>query len=286
MIQIEHQFTKVNGLFLHSVAAGPTGGRLIVFLHGFPEFWYSWKEQIPFFAAQGFRVLAPDQRGYNLSERPAGIRAYRLEALAADIAALIQAAGRQSAIVVGHDWGGAVAWHLAKRYREQVERLVILNAPHPQAMRDDLRRNPLQWRRSAYMAFFQLPRLPEWLSSLAHWSPTCSALRHTSRPGTFTPADFQEYRRAWSQPGAFTAMLNWYRAALRFPAGYSTDPYIHVPTLILWGQKDAFLGIELARASQDLCGRSRLIIFHQASHWLQREEPEQVNHLIHTFISE
>jgi pimeloyl-ACP methyl ester carboxylesterase len=284
MAEIEHLFYKTNGIWLHTAAAGPQEGRLIIFLHGFPEFWYGWSEQIPFFAGEGFRVLAPDQRGYNISDRPKGIRSYNEEELVRDVVGLIEAAGREEAVIVGHDWGGAVAWWLAKRYPERVEKLVILNAPHWVAMAEDLSTNLAQLVRSLYIGFFQLPRIPEWLCSMGNWRLTARALRRTSLPRTFSRADINEYKRAWSQPGAFTTMLNWYRAVFRYPPQRPEDPYINVPTLILWGQHDAFLGSELARSSQNMCTNSRLVLIHNATHWVHKEKPEQVNNLIRSFL--
>jgi epoxide hydrolase 4 len=284
MAEIEHLFYKTNGIWLHTAAAGPREGRLIIFLHGFPEFWYGWSEQILFFAGEGFRVLAPDQRGYNLSDRPKGIRAYNEEELVRDVLGLIKAAGREKAVIVGHDWGGAVAWRLAKCYPECVEKLVILNAPHWVAMSQDLRTNLAQLMRSLYMGFFQLPRIPERLCSMGNWLLTACTLRRTSLPRTFSRADLKEYKRAWSQPGAFTAMLNWYRAVFRYPLQPPKDPYINVPTLILWGQRDAFLGCELARSSQNMCTNSRLVLIRNATHWVHKEKPEQVNSLIRSFV--
>ena len=285
MAEIEHQFYKTNGIWLHTVASGPQEGRLMIFLHGFPEFWYAWSEQIPYFSGEGFRVLAPDQRGYNLSDRPKGIRSYNEEELARDVLGLMDATGREKAVIVGHDWGGAVAWWLAKCYPERVEQLVIINSPHWMAFQEDLRTNLAQLLRSQYMGFFQLPRIPEWLCSLGNWAFTAQALRRTSLPRTFSRADLKEYRRAWSQPGAFTAMLNWYRAVLRYPPLRPENPYITVPTLIIWGQRDAFLGSELARASQNMCTNSRLVMIRNATHWVHKEKPEQVNRLIRSFLA-
>lgn len=286
MTGIEHRFVKVNDLWLHVVLAGPEQGPLMIFLHGFPEFWYGWKEQIEFFAAAGYRVAAPDQRGYNLSDRPAGVDSYRLDVLAQDVVGLIEALGRDRAVIAGHDWGGIVAWWLGKHFPERVERLIVMNAPHWLAFREDLERNPAQWARSSYALFFQIPRIPEGLYSLGRSIFMALALQLTSRPGTFSSGDLQQYRRAWGQPGALKAMLNWYRALLRRPPPYPDNPYVAVPTLILWGCRDRFLGTELARASAALCVKGRLVLFRGATHWLQHEEAQQVNQMILGFISQ
>ena len=199
-----------NGISLHAVAAGPANGPLVVLLHGFPEFWYGWRQQIAPLAASGLWIIAPDQRGYNLSDKPAGIPAYRLDTLADDMLGLADALGHRRFAVIGHDWGGVVAWHLASRNPERVTRAAILNAPHPGTLRRYARAHPRQALKSWYVAYFQLPYLPELgLRAGGFWGLR-RALRRTSRPGTFTTEDLRHYREAWAQPGALTAMLNWY----------------------------------------------------------------------------
>lgn len=265
---------------LHVVQAGPVDGPLVILLHGFPEFWYGWNAQIEPLAAAGYRVYAPDQRGYNLSDKPDGIAAYSIETLAADVVGLIDEAGRQKAVVVGHDWGAAVAWWVAATYPDRVERLVVLNVPHPAVMKRFASRDPGQMLRSWYIAFFQLPGLPERLSRQNNWSLMIHTLRSSSRPGTFSDADLEQYRRAWSQPGAFRSMVNWYRAVLRRPPTRSLAARITVPTLLIWGTRDRFLKREMAQPSIDLCDKGRVIFFENATHWVQHEEAERVTELI------
>jgi pimeloyl-ACP methyl ester carboxylesterase len=284
MQDYQHQFYQVNRLWLHTVTAGPEDGRLVIFLHGFPEFWYAWRNQICAFARAGYRVLAPDQRGYNLSDRPAGIAPYRIEELAQDVIELIAASGRERAILVGHDWGGAVAWWLAEKAPEKVERLVAINAPHRLAMQENLEHNPLQMARSSYGGFFQIPRLPEALYRMWGGFWPALALKLTSRRCAFSGEDLRLYRQAWLQPGAMTAMLNWYRALLRYRPPLPANPYISVPTLLLWGCQDRFLGSELAEMSVTYCIQARLVLFEHATHWLAHEEPHKVNQLIQAFI--
>lgn len=265
---------------LHVVQAGPDDGPLIVLLHGFPEFWYGWKHQIDALAEAGYCVWAPDQRGYNLSEKPNGIDAYGLDTLVADVIGLIDAAGRQKAVVVGHDWGAAVAWWTAVSHPERVERLVVLNVPHPIVMKRYASRNIGQMMRSWYIGFFQLPWLPETLSGAGNWSMFVRTLLSSSRPGTFRRADLQQYKAAWSQPGAVTAMINWYRASLRKPPARRPTVRVTVPTLLIWGTRDKFLKREMAQPSIDLCDNGRLVFLENASHWVQHEEAERVNDLI------
>jgi pimeloyl-ACP methyl ester carboxylesterase len=281
---MENRFVVTNGIRLHVIQAGPDSGPLLIFLHGFPEFWYGWRHQIGYFAEAGFRVWAPDQRGYNLSEKPKGVGAYRLDQLAADIVGLIDGAGRQKAFLVGHDWGGVVAWWIAKRSPERLERMVILNAPHGAALRKHLLRSPSQWFKSAYILFLQIPALPEAVARWRRWHLPVRALQRTSRPGTFTAEDLERYRQAWSQPGAYTGMINWYRAMLRRPPDYRAAPRIQVPTLLIWGARDQFLERELAQASIDLCSDGRLIVVEEATHWVQHEEAARVNAWIEAFL--
>ena len=281
--QLEHH-TVPTGLYggkpvnLHVVQAGPVDGPLLILLHGFPEFWYGWQHQIIPLAERGFRVWAPDQRGYNLSDKPAGVAAYTLDTLAADVVALIDAAGRQKAVVVGHDWGAAVAWWVAATQPTRVARLVVLNVPHPAVMKRFALRQPGQMLRSWYIGFFQLPWLPETLARLGNYSFLSRTLHSSSRPGTFSDNDLRWYRLAWS--GALPTMVHWYRAALRYPPARNTAIRITVPTLLIWGTQDRFLGRDMAQPSIDLCDTGRLIFFENATHWVQHEEPDRVTALI------
>ena len=216
--QFEHIPVTTNGITLHTVQAGPKDGRLLILLHGFPEFWLGWQKQIGYFAAQGWRVVVPDQRGYNLSEKPVGVGKYAVEILASDGVGLIQALGREQAWLVGHDWGAAVAWEMAIRYPERVVRLGILNVPHPDVMTRHLRGSFRQLLKSWYIFFFQIPGLPEWMLSRSHFSGLKRMLLTSGKVGTFQDEDLERYGTAWSQPGAITAMLNWYRCIFRSTA--------------------------------------------------------------------
>jgi pimeloyl-ACP methyl ester carboxylesterase len=281
---MEGRFVATHGIRLHVIQAGPESGPLLIFLHGFPEFWYGWRHQIDYFAEAGYRVWVPDQRGYNLSEKPEGVGAYRLDLLAADIVGLIDAAGRRTAFVVGHDWGAVVAWWIAEQHPERLERMAILNAPHGAVFQRHLLRSPTQWLRSSYILFLQIPVVPEALARLGQWRLPASALRRGSRPGTFTAEDLARYREAWSQPGAYTAMVNWYRALLRRPPRYPAHPRITVPTLLIWGARDPFLERAMAQPSIDLCDDGRLIVVEEATHWVQHEETRRVNAWIEAFF--
>lgn len=282
---LRHRTITTHGLHLHAVEAGPADGPLLIFLHGFPELWYGWHKQIDAFAEAGYRVLVPDQRGYNRSDKPKGVQAYNLDELALDIVGLIDEAGREKAHVVGHDWGGMVAWWLGIKHPERLEKLVLLNIPHPLVMQRNLRKNPVQRKRSWYMFFYQIPWLPERLLSRNRFDYLAKALRLTSRRGTFTDADLEIYREAWAQPRALTSMLAWYRAMFRARPAVPQSPRVGVPTLLIWGAKDRFLGSEMAQASIDYCDRGRLAVIESATHWVQHEEPERVNALLADFLS-
>jgi pimeloyl-ACP methyl ester carboxylesterase len=276
---------KTNGITLHVMQAGPEDGPLVILLHGFPEFWYSWRKQIDYLAGQGFRVWSPDQRGYNLSDKPNGIPAYNLDYLADDVIGLIDAAGREKACLVGHDWGGAVTWWTANKYPEKLEKIVILNAPHHSVFARHIRSSRAQMLKSWYFFFFRLPWLPEMVIGLNNTESLVRALKTSSRPGTFTDADMLEYRKAWSQPGAITGMVNWYRTVFQTPPQRLTSRRITVPTLMLWGKKDTVLGAEMAQPSIDLCDNGKLVFFEDATHWIQHEEPDRVNALIGEFLT-
>jgi pimeloyl-ACP methyl ester carboxylesterase len=271
---------------LHAIEAGPEDGPLAILLHGFPEFWYAWRQQIAPLAAAGYRVLVPDQRGYNLSEKPRGVAAYGLDRLAGDVVGLLDDAGRETALVVGHDWGGAVAWWTAIRHPERVARLAVLNMPHPRVMERFVRRDPAQRKRSSYIFLFQIPWLPERRLAAGNFARAAAALEKTSRPGTFGEDDLARYRAAWSQPGAIHAMIQWYRAALRARPRRPPSTEVRAPTLLVWGARDGFLGREMAEPSIARCTRGRLELVDEASHWVQHEEPERVNRLLLDFFAE
>lgn len=281
MTNLTERDLTVNGVRLHVIQAGPEDGPPAILLHGFPEFWRAWDRQIGPLARAGWRVTVPDLRGYNLSEKPPGVAAYRLHTLQKDVGALIRALGHTRAHVVGHDWGGIIAWALAIRQPEVVDRLVILNAPHPAAARR-MARIPAQWARSWYILFFQLPWLPERsLHRFGAW-----ALRGTN-PDAYTAEDRELYREAWDRPGAASAMINYYRALARSGGGSGDEAAlrVNVPTLVLWGERDAALLPELADGLERWVPGVRVVRFPRASHWVMRDEPLRVNNLIIDFLS-
>lgn len=280
---METLFFQNASVRLHALAAGPPGGAVVVLLHGFPEFWYGWRKQIEPLAAAGFRVIVPDQRGYNLSSKPLGIASYALTELVSDVIAIADQLGQEKIFLAGHDWGAAVAWSTALLHPQRIAKLAVLNVPHPSVMRKFLSTHLRQFARSWYMFFFQLPWLPEFLLSGFNYCIAARSLLRSSRPGTFSPEDLAQYRAAWSQPGALTAMINWYRALFRFRTKFP-DRTVHIPTRILWGERDSFLLSEMAHESLQYCSDAELYTFAGASHWLQHEESTQVSqHLIDFF---
>ncbi|MFC7070855.1 alpha/beta fold hydrolase [Halobaculum lipolyticum] len=271
----ESTFVEANGRTFHAVEAGPANGELVLLLHGFPEFWYGWRDQIRPLVDEGYRVVVPDQRGYNRSERPGRVADYRIEELAADVTGLIDAYDRDTAAVVGHDWGGVVGWWTAIHAAERLSSFVAINAPHPTVIRRTLSGDPAQLLRSGYALFFQVPKLPEAVVRAANWRLPTTMMRESSMPGTFSTADFDRYREAWGREGAFTAMLNWYRASGRHRPVPETDE-VTVPTRVIWGVHDQFLKRRMAYDSVDYCTDGRLTTFQEATHWVQHEQPIKV----------
>ena len=269
--------------YLHAPAAGPKDGPVVLLLHGFPEFWYGWRKQIEPLAAAGFRVIVPDQRGYNLSSKPRGVASYALTELVSDVIAIADQLGQQKIFLAGHDWGAAVAWSAALLHPARIAKLAVLNVPHPAVMRRYLYTRPVQTLRSWYIFFFQIPWLPEALLSASNFRAAARAIQGSSRPSTFSTGDLAQYRAAWSQPGALTAMINWYRAAIRYRIPFQ-DRTVRVPTRILWGEGDRFLMAEMAYESLRYCANGELFTFAEASHWLQHEQPERVSQLLVEFF--
>jgi pimeloyl-ACP methyl ester carboxylesterase len=280
--ELREGYAEVGDVRLHYVEAGD--GPLIVLLHGFPEFWFSWRLQIAPLAAAGYRVVAPDMRGYNLSSRPASVEAYSVDKLAGDIRGLIHERGSKSALLVGHDWGGTVAWATAMNHPEVVDRLAILNAAHPRRLQQGLR-NPNQLRKVWYFFFFQLPGLPERIVRAMHWRFFRRYQRDARPP--YTPEDTERYVESWSQPGAAAAIINYYRSSVRQSkqAQAQLRP-ISAPTLVIWGQRDRYLGPKLAEPDRDdVPNLDRVERLAEASHWVHHDEPERVTQLLTDFFA-
>ena len=322
--------SEPRGAWTHGFADGADGARLhyaeivpeerpeeaplAILLHGFPEYWWSWRSQMPALAALGFWVVAPDLRGYNLSDAPSAVQDYRIELLTADVQRLITHFGRERAVIVGHDWGGVVAWHVAMNQPDAVDRLVIMNAPHPERMAEAFgaRPNLRQLGRSWYMFMFQIPKLPERWLSVNDYERVGWIFRDTAaHKEAFPPEVLQEYRRAAAQQG-LNGPLHFYRAAIRAglqdsrarissrfsglshalegilgpaPSEPAVFPKITAPTLLLWGEQDTALGKELTERMDDLfAGPFELTYLPDCGHWIQQECPEDVNRLMIEFL--
>lgn len=292
----EEQLVETNGVRLHVVFAGPENGKPVVLLHGFPEFWYGWRHQIEPLAAAGYRLIVPDQRGYNRSDKPNGVKHYHIDLLSKDIVGLLDKLGYTTADLVGHDWGGAVAWQLVTDYPQRFRKAVILNAPHLNTMGRAFLRKPVQLVKSWYIDLFQLP----WFAEHVFFRPFARLAIGTAKPGSFTEDDMARYHEAWAQPGMVHSAINWYRSAfrgilravvgavahLKSPWALFQSPPISVPVLILWGEEDVALMKWLARDSAAHCTQSTLRIVPGASHWLQHDKPQEVTQAILDFLAE
>ena len=280
---IEHHTAEVSpGVELHYVEAGE--GPLVVLLHGFPEFWYTWRHQIPALVEEGFRVVAPDLRGYNTSSKPEGIEAYTLEKLAGDIAQLILELGEERALVVGHDWGGVTAWELAMHHPERVQKLAVLNAPHPSVFARAILR-PRQLVKSWYILAFQLPVLPELLLARDDWEVLREVFETTTyKIGILDEEEIEQTIRAFSQPGVATAAINYYRAGARLPRRRAQP--VRAPVRIIWGRQDHALSEFLADPGSKYAPMRQGIFVEDAAHWVQNERPGRVNILLKEFFLE
>jgi pimeloyl-ACP methyl ester carboxylesterase len=286
-VAAEARYVAVNGLELHTIVAGPLDGPLVILLHGFPECWYTWRKQVKPLVEAGYRVVVPDQRGYNLSDKPQGVHNYRVDALASDIVELIRSFGRESAIVVGHDWGGMVAWQLAMQHPDVVEKLIVLNAPHPAAYLREIRSNPAQQRKSWFIGFFQLPIVPE---ITLGFDPIESARlffrKSAINQEAFSSFDIHVMATAIAQPDALTNMLNWYRAPVRERSGLSDLRPIERPTLLIWAEDDIALGRSLTYGLEQWISDLRVHYIPHCGHWVQNEAPGEVNEQLLAFLRE
>ncbi|MFT4881287.1 MAG: pimeloyl-ACP methyl ester carboxylesterase [Natronomonas sp.] len=295
-----HETAHLDGVSLHYVrvdpepgaAAGATEPPLAVCLHGFPEFWYAWRHQLSPLADAGFRVVAPDMRGYNRSSKPEGVASYRLENLVADVRGLVESLGYARTHLVGHDWGGLVAWETAIREPDLLDRLVVLNAPHPERYRRTLRQSPRQVLRSSYAVAAQVPWLPERLLRANDLAAVERLLADTARPDAFSEAEIERYKRAMATEGTMTAALNYYRAQfrggvgreLRSLVGRERDTTVRVPTMVVWGEQDRALGTELLDGLGAFVPDLRVERLPAASHWVQADAPDRVTDLLLDFL--
>ncbi len=306
---LEHRIVSTNGIRLHCVVEGT--GPLVVLLHGFPDFWYSWRHQIPALSPH-FRVVAPDLRGYNESDKPAGVAAYAMPELVADVHGLIRHFGEEQAVIVGHDWGGGLAWSFAMERPEATRKLVVMNCPHLAIFQRELQANPRQLLKSWYMFFFQLPWLPEFLLGLGSAWPIGNAIRQSAiHREAITDDDVQRLRDAASQSGALRSALNYYRAAFRSPdaqaglpdwlrrflhgdrplppprTSLEDWPKIQAPTMLIWGEQDVALRKELTYGMEPLfSGPFTIRYIADSGHWVHQEQAALVNQYLLEFLAD
>ena len=278
----QHECIVTNGVNLHYVTQG--SGPLMLMLHGFPEFWYSWRHQIPEFAAN-FKVVAPDLRGYNDSEKPASQSAYVINELVRDVEGIIRGLGYEKCVLVAHDWGGAIAWNFAYDYPEMVERLIIMNCPHLAKFSEGLR-TPQQLLRSWYMFFFQLPLIPELFLQAQDYQFIENAFKGMAiNKSAFSREDIDAYKDAAAKRGALRAMINYYRNILSSAMFNRNWSILEVPTLMIWGEEDTALGKELTYGTEAYVKDFQIKYIPNCSHWVQQEQPQLVNQYMRDFLS-
>jgi len=285
---IRHESIRANGLRFHVAACGE-GDRLALLLHGFPECWYSWRYQLPLLAGLGYRAWAPDLRGYGETDRPSRVADYQLERLMDDVAGLIDAARPRETVLIAHDWGGVIAWYFALRRLRPLDRLVVMNLPHPAVMERALR-TPRQLARSWYVFFFQLPWLPEALLRAGDYRAIREAFRGMAIDKSRFPDEvLRVYRDNAARPGALRAMVNYYRALLRGGARRQRalgHPILETPTLLLWGERDSAVGIETTHGTEAFVPNLTIRYLPGVSHWVQQEAPEKVNAMLAAWLSD
>jgi pimeloyl-ACP methyl ester carboxylesterase len=290
---LESKFAKVNGINLHYVSAGH--GRPIIFVHGFPEFWRAWEDQLLAFSNDR-RAIALDMRGYNLSDKPQGVDAYAIPQLVEDLRQFIGSLGLGPVALVAHDWGGVCAWAFAARHPEYLEKLVIINSPHPATLARELRANPAQREAMSYTLLFRSERSEALLSErdFARLARMFESWEIGGRP--LESAIVVAYKKAWSEPGALRSALNYYRATDLHPpapgqpgvAGMNFDSrqtIVRVPTQVIWGEKDAALLTGLLDGLEEYVPKLRIDRIADGTHWVVHEFPDRVNRLIRDFLS-
>jgi pimeloyl-ACP methyl ester carboxylesterase len=293
-VMLTHEYAEVNGVKLHYVKAGQ-GKKLLMFVHGFPEFWYEYKNQLEEFG-KDYLAVAPDMRGYNLSAKPAELEKYEVKYMVEDLRQLAEKLGHKKFTLVAHDWGGAIAWAFAIAHPEALEKLVIINAPHPGVFQRELKDNPAQQEASRYMLMFRSPQAEQMLSANNYAALVQAVLGEGLKTGAFTEEDKKLYIEAWSQPGALTGGLNYYRAArvgpptesgekseLNFAASLNSLT-VKVPTLVIWGEKDTALLTGNLEGLDKYVPKLTIKRIPDGTHWVIHEKPALVNQYIREFI--
>jgi pimeloyl-ACP methyl ester carboxylesterase len=277
---ITYQYVGVNGIELYVAFAGPPEGEPVILLHGYPDASFAWREQMAALAGENFYVIAPNQRGYNLSDKPEGVDSYRMDLLVSDIIGLADGLGFEKFNLAGHDFGGIVSWNLVDAYPERVKRLVIFNCPHPLVMKQFQDDNEEQKKKSWYAYAFKIPVLPEIMVRAFNWRMLTNVMKDS-----FSEEELDEYRRSWSQPGASKAMINWYRALFRLEEDELPRNIIDVPTLVVWGKQDPHVMWQQAEPSAAMSSNGRVEYIEDATHWVLHDAPEKTSELLVDFFN-
>jgi pimeloyl-ACP methyl ester carboxylesterase len=285
-IPLEASLVATNGIRLHVVQAGPADGPPVLLLHGFPEFWWAWRAQLAALAQAGFRVIVPDLRGFNRSDKPSRVEDYRGEERMADVVGLLDALGHESVYLAGHDFGGFVAWNLALHHPQRLRKLVVFNVAHPEVYRSPPPPEPGRETTHWFRTFFQLPWLPELAARSGHWYLLSRNLVESSRPGTFAEPALSYYQSAWAYENAIHTMIHWYRASFRYPLEPPADPRVRLPMRLVWGDLDRFNDPSYAAPSMKFCDAGELVIYPDAGHWLLHEKSAETSALLVDFFGE
>jgi len=279
-LKFESRFIDVGKLALHVVFAGPEGGPPVVLLHGFPEFWYAWRGPAAVLARAGFRVIIPDQRGYNLSDKPAGVDSYRQDELMSDIVGLIDALDYPRVAIGAQDMGAGVAWRLVMTRPDLVSRFAVIDVGHPKGYVEfESQEETVSW----YRTFLQIPWLPGYTARLGNWSLLATNLRATSAPGAFPEEEMDQFRSAWDRDGAIHSMGAWYRAPW---VDVDSDSRVRTPTLLILAANDAFIPSDASRAGMKYLDNGRLLELGSGTHWVVGEEPERIGQILVHFFGE
>ncbi|GMT35841.1 hypothetical protein PFISCL1PPCAC_27138, partial [Pristionchus fissidentatus] len=290
LMEYNHNFVQLSDVRLHYVEEGDKSKPLLLFVHGYPEFWYSWRYQIKHFA-KTHHVVAIDQRGYGDSDKPSEIDDYSAKLLAKDVKEVIEKLGHKKAILVGHDWGGAVAWFTTLIYPESISKLIIMNCPHPGAFEKVMMAVKKQILKSWYIGFYQVPWIPEATMALDDYEPIEYAFRSDfaglKNKQNVTDEDIEAWKATFSKKGAMSPPINYYRALVK-DRNENKDIISRIvkpPTLIIWGEEDPFLTIECAAFSEKMCLKGKIEYVPGSSHWVQQDHPEKVNEIMEKFIN-
>ncbi|MCK8059907.1 MULTISPECIES: alpha/beta fold hydrolase [unclassified Fusibacter] len=278
---IVYEYIETNGITLHVALSGPEDGEPVFLLHGYPDASFGWRDQIIALSEEGYRVIAPDQRGFNLSDKPKGLDNYTPENHANDILGLADHFGYDTFNIVGHDSGVVVCWNIVDKHEDRVDKMVTINTPHPKVLFEFQEANEEQRKKSQYAYFFRTPYIPEIALKFNDY-----ALMSKSMEDSFTEEEINEYKRAWSQKGANTAMLNWYRNLFTQPETEVPNRVVDVPLLVIWGKQDPHMMWQQAEPSSKMSTKGSVAYIEEATHWVMRDTPDELNKLLLDFLKD